>query len=156
MRNEDEGERVVADVPRGGATSRRWLIWPALIVVAFLAGLLPMWWSKSNVSAELDRTKIELRRQEHLNSLSAAALYARRGEYETARQYASKFFTDMQAEMDIAESKTLTAQERTQIPQLIAGRDELITLLSRADPASAERLSNLYIEYRLATGGSQP
>ena len=155
MRDVDE-ERVVTDLPRERTASRRWLIWPALIAVAFLAGLLPMWWSKSNVSAELDRTKIELRRQEHLNSLSAAAVYARRGEYETARQSASKFYSDMQAEMDNAESKTLTAQERTQVMPLLMSRDDIITLLSRADPASAERLSNLYIEYRLATGGSQP
>ena len=148
-------ERVETELPRERTASRRWMIWPALIVVAFLLGLLPMWWSKRSVSTELDRTRIELKRQEHLNSLSAAAVYARRGEYETARQNASKFFSDMQAESDNAESKTLTPQERAQIPQLLANRDDIITLLSRADPASAERLSNMYIEYRLATGGSQ-
>jgi hypothetical protein len=148
-------ERVETELPRERTASRRWMIWPALILVAFLLGLLPMWWSKRSVSTELDRTRIELKRQEHLNSLSAAAVYARRGEYETARQNASKFFSDMQAESDNAESKTLTPQERAQIPQLLANRDDIITLLSRADPASAERLSNMYIEYRLATGGSQ-
>ena len=148
-------ERVETELPRERTASRRWMIWPALILVAFLLGLLPMWWSKRSVSNELDRTKVELQRQEHLNSLSAAAVYARRGEYETARQNASKFFSDMQAESDNAESKTLTPQERAQIPQLLANRDDIITLLSRADPASAERLSNMYIEYRLATGGSQ-
>lgn len=151
-----EDERSFSDVPRERTASRRWLIWPVLIVVAFLAGLLPMWYSRYNLSQRYETTKRELVRQQHLNSLSAAAVYARRGEYETARQSASKFFTDMQAEMDNAESKTLTAPERTQLPQLLANRDEIITLLSRADPASAERLSNLYIEYRLATGGSQP
>ena len=155
MRDAEE-ERIVTEERRESAASRRWLIWPALIVVVFLAGLLPMWWSKSNVSAELDRTKVELKRQQHLNSLSAAAVYARRGEYETSRQYASKFFTDMQAELDNAESKLFNAQERTQIPNLLANRDDVITLLSRADPASAERLSNLFVEYRLATGASQP
>ena len=155
MRNARE-ERIETDVPQESATSRRWLIWPALIAAAFLVGLLPMWWSKSNVSAELDRTNLELRRQEHLNTLSAAAVYARRGEYETARQSASQFFTDMQAELDNAESKTLTPQERTQLPQLLASRDDIITLLSRADPASAERLSDIYVEYRAATGNVQP
>ena len=155
MRDAEE-ERVVTDGRRDAATSRKWLIWAGLIVLAFLLGLLPMWWSKSNVSAELDRTKIQLKRQEHLNSLSAAAVYARRGEYETARQYASKFFTDMQAELDNSESKILNAQERTQVPQLLANRDDVITLLSRADPASAERLSNLFVEYKAATGGAQP
>ena len=154
MRDVDD-ERVETELPGERTDSRRWMIWPALILVAFLLGLLPMWWSKRGVSTELDRTRIELKRQEHLNSLSAAAVYARRGEYETARQNASQFFSDMQAEMGNAESKTLTPQERAQIPQLLANRDDIITLLSRADPASAERLSNMYIEYRLATGGSQ-
>ena len=155
MRDSEE-ERVVTGGGRDAAASRRWLIWTGLVALAFLLGLLPMWWSKRNVSAELDRTTVELKRQKHLNSLAAAAVYARRGEYETSRQYASKFFTDMQGELDNAESKIFNGQERTQMPQLLANRDDVITLLSRADPASAERLSNLYVEYRAATGGVQP
>lgn len=154
MRDVDEG-RIETDLPSERAASKRWLIWPALIVLAFLLGLLPMWYSKYNLSQEFDKTKVELGRQRLLNSLSAGAVYARRGEYETARQYASKFYTDVQAEMDNAESKTLSTAERTQILPLLMSRDEIITLLSRADPAAAERLSNLYIEYRLATGGAQ-
>ena len=154
MRDSEE-EGIVTEEPVERPASRRWLIWPALAVAAFLAGLLPMWWAKTNVSTELDKTKVELIRQQRLNSLSAAAVYARRGEYETARQNASKFFTDMQAEMDNPESKVLTPQDRMQFPQLLANRDDIITLLSRADPASAERLSNLYVEYRAATGGVQ-
>jgi hypothetical protein len=155
MRDAEE-ERAVTDERRDTSTSRRWLIWAGLVALAFLLGLLPMWWSKSNVSTELERTKVDLTRQQHLNSLSAAAVYARRGEYETSRQYASKFFTDMQTELDNAESKALTPQDRMQLPQLLANRDDIITLLSRADPASAERLSNLYVEYKAATGGGQP
>lgn len=155
MRDVDD-EQVVTDLPRERTASRRWLIWPALVAVAFLAGLLPMWYSKYNLSQRHEDTKRELVRQQYLNSLSAAAVYARRGEYETSRQNASKFFTDMQAEMDNAESKILNPQDRMQLPQLLAARDDIITLLSRADPASAERLSNLYVEYRLATAGSQP
>ena len=148
---EAEEEQVVTDGRRDAATSRRWLIWAGAIVLAFLLGLLPMWWSKRNVSAELDRTRAELQQQQQLNSLAASAVYARRGEYETARQYASQFFTDVQAELDYGDSKILDAQERTQMPVLMANRDEVITLLSRADPASAERLSNLYVEFRAVT-----
>ena len=150
MRDAEE-EQVVTDGRRDAATSRRWLIWAGAIVLAFLLGLLPMWWSKRNVSAELDRTRAELQQQQQLNSLAASAVYARRGEYETARQYASQFFTDVQAELDYGDSKILDAQERTQMPVLMANRDEVITLLSRADPASAERLSNLYVEFRGVT-----
>jgi hypothetical protein len=154
MRDVEE-ERIDTDRPMVRTASKRWLIWPALVVAAFLAGLLPMWYSRYNLSQEFDKTKVDLVRQQNLNSLSAAAVYARRGEYETARQNASKFFTDMQAEMDNAESKVLTPQDRMQLPQLLASRDDIITLLSRADPAAAERLSNLYVDYRAATGGAQ-
>jgi hypothetical protein len=154
MRDVEE-ERIDTDRPMVRTASKRWLIWPALVVAAFLAGLLPMWYSRYYLSQEFDKAKVDLVRQQNLNSLSAAAVYARRGEYETARQNASKFFTDMQAEMDNAASKVLTPQDRMQLPQLLASRDDIITLLSRADPAAAERLSNLYVDYRAATGGAQ-
>jgi hypothetical protein len=36
---------------------------------------------------------------------------------------------------------------------LFAGRDELITLLARSDPASAERLSDLFVVYRKIMNG---
>jgi hypothetical protein len=32
-------------------------------------------------------------------------------------------------------------------------RDNLITLLARSDPASADRLSDLYLSYQKAMGG---
>lgn len=151
----EEEPRSSPEIAREVTASPRWLIWPALVVLAFLLGLLPMWYSKYNLSQEFDKTKVELVRQQQLNSLAEAAVYARRGEYETARQNASKFFTDMQAEIDNPESKILTPQDRMQLPPLLASRDDIITLLSRADPAAAERLSNLYVEYRAATGGVQ-
>ena len=142
--------------PLEDKTSRRWLIWPALIVVAFLAGLLPMWALMKGIEYDLRDARVGLQRNLLLNDLSAAAVYARRGEYETARQNASKFYTDIQTELGNAESTTLTAAERAQMPQLLTSRDEILSLLSRADPASAERLSNLYVEYRLATASAQP
>lgn len=153
MENEVESR---SDTPAEKSGSRKWLIWPILIAIAFLVGLLPMWWSKRDLSLENDKTKRELIRQQILNTIASATIYARRGEYETARQKASKFFTDVQSELDNAESEILTGQERNQLPQLMTGRDEVITLLSRGDPASADRLSNLYVEIGAATGGSHP
>ncbi|MCC6330248.1 MAG: hypothetical protein IT174_17200 [Acidobacteria bacterium] len=50
----------------------------------------------------------------------------------------------------------MSAEERSQMPPLLSGRDEIITLLSRNDPAAAERLSNLYVAYRAATAGATP
>jgi hypothetical protein len=36
---------------------------------------------------------------------------------------------------------------------LFSGRDELITLLARNDPASADRLSDLFVAYRKIVNG---
>ena len=39
---------------------------------------------------------------------------------------------------------------------LLAQRDQLITLLARADPAVAERLADAYVSYRQTTGTLPP
>jgi hypothetical protein len=39
------------------------------------------------------------------------------------------------------------------VQPLFAGRDEVITLLARSDPAAADRLSDLFAAYRKAVGG---
>jgi hypothetical protein len=36
---------------------------------------------------------------------------------------------------------------------LFAGRDELITLLARSDPASADRIADLFVAYRKIMSG---
>ena len=131
--------------------SRRWLVWAGALLLAFLLGLLPMWWAKMGVDYKLEQAIRELKRNGLQGSLSAAAVYSRRGEYETARQNASGFFTDVQAELDNANSSVLSAAEKTQMPAILGARDDIITLLSRGDPASGERLSDLYVEYRAAT-----
>lgn len=131
-----------------------WLIKVGILVVVFLLGIVPMWISKRGVVNDLDQTKRELSRCQIESTLAAAEIFARRGEYETARQSASSFFTDLQAELDRSEPSILSAEERSQMPPLLSGRDEIITLLSRNDPAAGERLSNLYVSYRAATAGA--
>jgi hypothetical protein len=86
------------------------------------------------------------------NMLASAVIDARRGDYEPARQAASQFFTSLQAETDKAASN-LTQAQRTGMQTLFAGRDEIITLLARSDPASADRLSDLYVSYRKIIDG---
>jgi len=143
-------------VQPGYKVARRWLIWGGLLLVGFLLGLLPMWWAKMGVDYNLEQAKRDLRRGQIQNTLSAAAVYARRGEYETARQNASTFFTEVQAELDNADSTVLSAAEKTQVPSHLSVRDDIITLLSRGDPAAAERLSDLYVGYRASTSATQP
>jgi hypothetical protein len=155
MAEENVRSDEVGPEPKNDA-ARRWLFRLAALLIAFLLGLVPMWWAKMGVDYELEQAKRDLRRHQIQNTLSAAAVYARRGEYETARQSVSAFFTETQAELDNADSKVLTAAERSQLPGLMSGRDDVITLLSRGDPAAAERLSDIYVAYRAVTGGAQP
>ncbi len=150
----DQAEKIGNE--RNGSPLKGWLIKIGILVVVFLLGLVPMWISKRSVVNELDQSKRELRRSQLEGTLATAEIFARRGEYETARQSASSFFTDLQAELGRSEPTTLSAQERSQMPQLLSGRDEIITLLSRNDPASAERLSNLYVAYHAVTAGTTP
>jgi hypothetical protein len=125
----------------------KWLIFAGVVVLAFLLGFVPMWLSNRQLSADLTDRGKQLHRSRIQNTLTAATIYARRGEYETARQNTSAFFTDIRAEMDKGNEGVLSEQERVGLTRVMAERDEIITLLSRNDPAAAERLSNVFVEY---------
>jgi hypothetical protein len=143
---EEEVVETTETAPTSSAMTK-WLIGIGLLVVAFLLGFVPMWLSNRQLAADLANRDKEIRRSRIQNSLTAATIYARRGEYETARQNTSSFFTDVRTEMDKGNDGVLTEQERIGLNRVMAERDEIITLLSRNDPAAAERLSNAFIEY---------
>jgi hypothetical protein len=145
MAEEEVVEKTETE-PGANATTK-WLIFAGVVLLAFLLGFVPMWLSNRQMSADLaDRDK-QLHRGRIQSSLSSAVIYARRGEYETARQNSSTFFTDVRAEMDRGNEGVLSEQERMGLNRVMAERDEVITLLSRNDPAAAERLSNIFVEY---------
>ena len=135
----------------------------AALLMAFLLGLIPMgisrWRAVRQIGAERDsvanqltEAQRELRRQRLQNSLAAAALDARRGEFETARQAASSFFTLLSQEIDNPADSALAPAARERLRLLSARRDEIITLLARSDPTSADRLADLYLTYRREAG----
>lgn len=126
---------------------QKWLIRIGLLLLAFLLGFVPMWISNRQLSADLAKRDKDLHRSRVQNSLTAATIYARRGEYETARQNTSNFFTEVRSEMDKGDAGILSEQERIGLNRVMAERDEIITLLSRNDPAAADRLSNVFVEY---------
>ena len=80
------------------------------------------------------------------NTIASGVIDARRGEYELARQSASDFFTTLRAEIGLENDSAMTQAQRARITPLLTQRDEIITLLARNDPASAERLSDLYVK----------
>jgi hypothetical protein len=128
---------------------RRVIVYAIVLVAVFLIGLVPMWLVARGRAAERDTAQRDLRLCMLEKSLSSAAIDSRRGEYERARQSASSFFTALREQVD-GESSDLTSAQREGLRQLMNQRDDLITLLARSDPASADRLAELYVAVREA------
>lgn len=128
---------------------RKVVLYAAVLVSVFLLGLVPMWIMAHSRASDRDAAQASLRISSLQNKLGNAAIDARRGEYEPARQAASEFFTNLQAEIDRGDS-VFTVAQRTTLRSLFDTRDDAITLLARSDPASADRLIVLYVKYRQA------
>jgi len=132
---------------------KRIMIYAGVLLIVFLLGLVPMWLKARSATNSLAETEHQLILAKMQNNIASAVIDARRGEYEPARQAASQFFTSLRAELDKADASTLNQTQRQGIQPLLAGRDEVITLLARSDPASADRLTDLYVAYRKILNG---
>jgi hypothetical protein len=82
------------------------------------------------------------------NALASAAIDSRRGDYEPARQAASSFFTSLRDEANSGDLSGFTQGQKEVVESLFSRRDEIISLLSRNDPAATDRLSDLYVSFR--------
>ena len=102
-----------------------------------------MWLRARERTEELDQAKHSLWNSELRNQLSSAALDSRRGKYETAREELSKFYDSLAAAVNGSKNLNASPQELKSFQPFLAQRDDLITLLARSDPASADRLSSL-------------
>jgi hypothetical protein len=127
---------------------RRVIIYAALLLVVFLLGFVPMWLKSRECSSSLSEAEHQLNLARIQNTLASAVIDARRGDYEPARQAASNFFTSLRAETDRGDDSAFSQSQREGVQPLFTGRDEIITVLARSDPASADRLSDLYVSYR--------
>lgn len=140
--------------PQRDPRLKRIAIIAAIVVVAFLIGLTPMWLKARSAARERDAARRELRLCKLQSTLAAATLHARRGEHEVARQATSDFFTALYNQVNATGGESdLTLQQRDSLRPLMNDRDNLITLLARGDPASADRLSDLYVSYQKTMGG---
>ena len=140
-------------VIKSTSVMRRLVIYGGVLLVAFLLGFVPMWLQARASAAKLADAEQRLTLAGMQGDLASAAIDARRGDYEPARQAVSQFFTSLRAEIDKGDTSYFTQAQRAGVQPLFAGRDEVITLLARSDPASADRLSDLYVAYRKALGG---
>jgi len=123
-----------------------------VLLVVFLLGFIPMWLRARQCSSGLAEAESQLRQSRMQNDLASAVINARRGDYEPARQTASRFFSALREEADKGDASILTQAQREGIKPLFTQRDEIITLLARNDPASADRLSDLYVSYHKLAG----
>ena len=129
---------------------RRIAIYAGVLLAVFLLGLIPMWLKAREWAKERDQAQAALRVSRLQNTLATAALDARRGEYEPARQGASDFFTNLREEIERGQDSAFTQYQQESLRGLLAGRDDTITMLARGDPASVERLADLHAAYRRA------
>ena len=136
---------------RQNSRGRRLLIYAVVLVVVFLAGLVPMWLTSRTYARERDAAQASLQVSKLQNALANAAIDARRGEYEPARQAASEFFTNLGVDLARGRDSTFNEAQRNALRPMFDTRDDTITLLARSDPASADRLVDLYTKYRQAT-----
>jgi hypothetical protein len=127
---------------------RRFVIYAALLVAAFLLGFIPIWVTSRDNSARLSDATRQLDMVRMENDLASAAIDARLGNYETARQSASDFFTLLRVETSKGVESTLSQAQKDGLRPVLEQRDQIITLLARGDAASADLLSDVYVAYR--------
>lgn len=130
------------------SSMRRVVIYAALLLAVFLFGFVPMWLKFRECSSSLSQAEHHLSIARIENALASAVIDARRGDYEPARQAASNFFTSLRAETDRGNDSALSQTQKEGLQPILIPRDEIITLLARSEPASADRLSDLYVSYR--------
>ena len=141
-------ENEIPKPARTTSSMQRVILYAALLLVAFLLGFVPMGLKYRECSSSLSQAENTLSMTRMENTLASAAIDARRGDYEPARQSASNFFTSLRAEIDKGNDSFLSRTQIAELQPVLAPRDEIITLVSRSDPASADRLSDLYVSCR--------
>ena len=150
--NEDEQRASSSgNLIRQNNRVRRLILYAVVLLAVFLAGLIPMWWTSRTHARERDAAQASLKISNLQNTLANAAIDARRGEYEPARRAASDFFTNLGAEVARGRDSVFNEEQRNALRSMFDTRDDTITLLARSDPASADRLVDLYTKYRQAT-----
>jgi hypothetical protein len=126
-----------------------------LIAAAFLLGFVPQWLRSRSLDSHLAAVRHERTMLDLGGRLGAALAEAQRGNYERARQLMTGFFSELQGRLDTIQEPG----QREAATVVLRERDEIITLLSRAEPEAVSRLNLLYTRYFSAfhpTGRTSP
>ena len=151
--SEEAREEVRPAPVRSTPMIQRVGIYAAVLLAGLLIGFVPTWVKARQCAGSLAEAEQQAGLARMQGQLASAAIDARRGDYEPARQATSQFFTSLRAEADRGDASALTPAQRAGVQPLFAERDEIITLLARSDPAAADRLSDLYASYRKIMNG---
>jgi hypothetical protein len=145
---------VVATKPlKSNQFMMRFFSYALLALVFFLLGFLPLWANARDAAQRHAETARELRLVQLQTALGSAVVDAQRGAHEPALESVSSFFTALQTAIASGEGSDFSAAQRAALQPLLGGRDEIIALLARGDPAGADRLSALYRSFsQILTG----
>lgn len=113
------------------------------LVAAFALGFFPQWSRARTLAAERDAARQELRFARMEGVLGAALAESLRSNYERSRQLMTGFFTELQRRVGEVEDAT----RRRELEAILEQRDEVVTLLSRAEPESTQRVMLIYTRY---------
>ena len=123
------------------------------LLIAFLLGFVPQWMARRSAGRELEAARLELRLSRQQGRLGAALAESLRSNYERSRQLMAGYFTDLQETVPAVQAPG----RRQALNGILSQRDEIITLLSRAQPESTQRLMLLYTAYHAAANpGDRP
>ena len=115
----------------------------AAAIVVFLVGYLPQRSRAAGYRDDLRQARHELKFARLEGRLGAALSESLRSNYERSRQLMADFFSELQS----STGQVTDARQRQALEGILAQRDEIITLLSRAQPESTQRLMLLYTTY---------
>ena len=140
--------------PRISALAIPWkcvALYATIAVGFFLLGFVPMWMKTTRAIEQRDAAQHGVRVAQLHNTLAAAVIEVKRGQYEPARQLTSDFYTDLRRQIDTDSGSLFTPTQRERLTSLLTERDELITLLARSDPSTTDRLFAVYSTYNKHT-----
>ena len=122
----------------------------AIAGAIFLLGFVPTRLSADTAIEQRDAAQREVQLIQLENALGAATIDVQHGEFETARQTMSEFFTRLRAHLDAGPRSILSEMQRERLRPFLTQRDEIITLLARSDPTAADRVFAIYSSYKKA------
>jgi hypothetical protein len=116
-----------------------------IALVAFLLGFVPQWMRANRTGDRLDEARFALQMSRTEDKIGAALTESLRSNYERARQLMTEVYGELQGA-----APKLEGTQRREVDAILAGRDEMVTLLARAAPESSQRLMLLYTRYHNA------